>query len=210
MTAEGIAQETPDPSDGRSPESHYLDDDLYARLRHDLVEWDRRGQVLTQHEREVYESLILHENWLLDRRRFEDWFELYSSECVYWVPQATDMPDPEAGDPQTHVTIAFDDRRRLGDRIAWLATGLAFSQVPPTHTSHTSSGFVRVPTDDDTEFKIRSNFVVSEFRDGRPGRTVAGWAGHVFVTERNETRIARKIVCILDGHRAQHNLSYLL
>jgi 3-phenylpropionate/cinnamic acid dioxygenase small subunit len=193
-----------------SLESWYVDDAYYAQMRRDLVEWTAPGRVLEQEDREEYESLILHENWLLDNREFEAWYSLYSEECIYWVPEAKDVKDFARADPQTHVTIACDDRRRLGDRIVWVRTGVAYSQLPPSYTSHASTGFVRIPTDREGEVKIRSSFVIGEFREGHPARTLTGWAGHVFVKEDGMTKIARKIVCLLDADRPQHNMTYLL
>lgn len=191
-------------------ESFYVNDAYYAKLREDIVEWNGRGRVLTQGEREEYESLILHENWLLDNREFEAWYGLYSSECIYWVPEAKDFGDIARADPQTHVTIACDDRRRLGDRIVWVRTGVAYSQLPPSYTSHSSGGFLWIPTGNDGEVKVRSSFVMSEFREGHAVRQLGGWMGHVFVREEGMTKIARKIVCLLDADRAQHNMTYLM
>ncbi|GAB38351.1 aromatic-ring-hydroxylating dioxygenase subunit beta [Gordonia sputi] len=193
-----------------SLESTYIDDDYYAKLRHDLVEWDTVGTPLTPEERNAYEALVLHESWLLDRRAFEQWYQLYSRQCLYWVPAVRDMPDPEAGDPQKRVTIAFDDRRRMGDRIVWLRTGVAYSQLPPSYTTHVNTGFVRIATDNPDEVKIRSQFIVHEMRDGHTLQAVPGWMGHVFIREDGELKIDRKISCLVDGHRSHHNLTFLI
>jgi 3-phenylpropionate/cinnamic acid dioxygenase small subunit len=190
--------------------SNYIDDSYYAKLRHDIVEWGSRGTPLTQPERDDYESLVLHESWLLDRRAFEEWYQLYTRECVYWIPACQDMPDPIAGDPQRRVTIAFDDRRRMGDRIVWLRTGVAYSQLPPSYTSHVNTGFIRIPTDSPDEVKIRSQFVLHEIRDGHVVQVIPGWMGHVFIREDSELKIDRKLVCLLDGHRSHHNLTFLI
>jgi 3-phenylpropionate/cinnamic acid dioxygenase small subunit len=207
--------------------SSYVDDAYYATLREDLAEWRGRGTPLADPE---LEGLVLHENWLLDRRAYEEWYGLYARECLYWVPAvdvlAEEPPSlggkPTGGslgytraavephDPRARVALAFDDRRRLGDRIVWLRTGVAYSQLPPSATSHVSSGFVRVPTARPGETKIRSQFVCHEIRAGHPVRTLAGWAGHVVVTEDSEPRIARKIVGLIDAHRTHLNLSFLL
>lgn len=195
---------------GDSLTSTYIDDDYYALMRHDLAEWRGRGTPLTPQEHAEHAGLLLHEAWLLDLREFEQWYALYSRECVYWVPAAQGAPDPATWDPRTHVTIACDDRRRMGDRIVWLRTGVAYSQLPPSHTSHVLGGFVRVPTDRPGEVKIRSQFLVHEMRDGHPVQTVAGWCGHVLVHEDGELRIARKLVALLDGARSHHNLVFLL
>jgi len=191
-------------------QSTYIDDSYYAKLRDDLGEWQGIGAPLSEADRQVYEALILHEHWLLDRRAFERWYQLYSRECVYWVPAAADMPDPQRGDPQRQVTIAFDDRRRMGDRIVWLRTGVAYSQLPPSYTSHVNANFVRIPTARDGEVKIRSQFIVHEMRAGHAIQTLTGWMGHVFVQEDGKLKIDRKLVCLLDAARSQHNLTFLM
>ena len=190
--------------------STYVDDDYYALLSADVAEWDAMGTPLTEAERATHEALVLHESWLLDRRRFEEWYGLYARECLYWVPAADPTTDPAAADPRRRVTIACDDRRRLGDRIVWLRTGVAYSQLPPSHTAHLSSGFVRVPTARPGEVKIRSNTVVHEIRSGHVLQTMAGWTGHVLVEEDGALRIARKVVALLDAARSHHNLTFLL
>jgi 3-phenylpropionate/cinnamic acid dioxygenase small subunit len=184
-----------------TPTSEYVDDAFYTRLRADVAEFDARGRPLRDDE---IEGLLLHEAWLLDSRSFEDWLRLYTRECLYWVPT-----DP-AADPRSTVTIACDDRRRLGDRIAWLGTGVAWSQLPPSYTSHLCSGFVRIPTARPDEIKVRSQFVVHEIRAGHTVQTLAGWAGHVLVREAGELKIARKTVALLDAGRSHHNLTFLL
>lgn len=193
-----------------SVHSTYIDDDYYAALRNDLTEFDFPGVVLDERERTTYESFILHENWLLDRRRYEEWFGLLAHECLYWVPATSGLPDGDAGDPQTQVSIACDDRRRLADRIVWLRTGVAYSQLPASFTNHALTGFVRVPTERAGEIKIRAQFIVHEVRAGHQLQTMSGWVGYVFTTESDRIRIARKIVCLLDAARSHHNLTFLL
>jgi 3-phenylpropionate/cinnamic acid dioxygenase small subunit len=153
---------------------------------------------------------VVHENWLLDNRHFEQWYQLYSRQCLYWIPAAGWRCEPDEADPQTHVTLAFDDRRRMGDRIVWLRTGMAYSQLPASFTAHSSSNFVLVPSSVPGEVKIRSQFIVHEIRAGHAVQVLAGWMGHVFVEEDGQVRIDRKLVRLLDGERSHHNLTFLL
>ena len=202
FTLEDILRDTLD--------STYIDDAYYAKLRQDMVEWEGRATLLNEAERQTYESLIVQENWLLDRRAFEKWYQLYSRQCVYWVPAVGDLPDPARSDPQRQVTIAFDDRRRLGDRIVWLRTGVAYSQLPPSYTSHMSTAFVRMPSENPGEVKVRSQFLIQEMRAGHDIQTFSGWMGHVFVEEDGVPKIDRKLVCLLDAPRSHHNMTFLL
>src|SRR5204862_42120 len=66
---------------------------------------------------------------LLDQLKFDEWLALYAPECIYWVPST-----PEIGDPRREVSISFDDRRRMEDRIYRLRTGYAWSQAPKSRT----------------------------------------------------------------------------
>ena len=190
--------------------STYVDDDYYAVMRDDLTEFDCYGETLDDHERSRFEAFILHENWLLDRRRYEEWFGLMAQECMYWIPATSGLPDGAAGDPQTQVSIACDDRRRLADRIVWLRTGVAYSQLPASATSHSLTGFVRVPAERPGEVKIRAQFVVHEVRAGHTLQTMSGWVGYVLTTQNDQLRIARKIICLLDAARSHHNLTFFL
>lgn len=198
------------PIRGDTLQSTYVNDDFYARLRDDLVEWNGVGVPLSESDRQAYEALILHEHWLLDRHEFERWFQLYSAECLYWIPATGHMPDPSCGNPQYQVTIAFDDRRRLADRIIWLRTNLAASQLPPSYTAHVSSGFVRLASARPSQVKIRSQFIVHEMRAGHSVQCLTGWMGHIFVQEQGHLRISQKLVCLLDAPRSHHNLTFIL
>ena len=60
----------------------------------------------------------------------EEWLELYAPECLYWIPSATDAPDP-----RFNVQLEIHDRRRLEERVARLRTGFAYSQHPPTRNT---------------------------------------------------------------------------
>ena len=66
---------------------------------------------------------------LLDQLRYEDWLAMYAAECIYWVPST-----PNAGDPRREISVMFDDRRRLEDRVYRLRTGFAWSQAPASRT----------------------------------------------------------------------------
>ena len=190
--------------------SHYIDDAYYAKLRTDLGEWQHVGKPLNEDERERYESVVLHENWLLDQQAFEAWYQLYTAQCVYWIPSVSTLQTIDEIDPQRHVTIAFDDRRRMGDRIVWLRTGVASAQLPQSFTAHISSGFVRVPSAQPGEVKIRSQFVLHEIRGGHAVQTLCGWMGHVLVENDGIVKIDRKLVSLLDANRARHNPTFLI
>lgn len=196
--------------------STYVDDAFYDLIRVDIAEWPEAGRPLDAVEWQRYGGLLLQEAWLLDLRRFEEWLDLYTDDCVYWVPAvhgSAGAAEPAArsglADPQCNVTIALDDRRRLIDRIGWVRTDLAYAQLPPSSTAHQVTGSVLVPTAVPGEVKVRSSFVVHERRTGGV-RALAGWCGHVLAETDDHLRIRRKVVSLIDSGAAQHNLSFIL
>ena len=106
--------------------------------------------------------------------------------------------------------VASDDRRRMGDRIVWLRTGIASSQLPVSRTTHMSSGFVKIETENRNEVKIRSQFIMHEIRADHPVKSLTGLMGHVFIEEERDTHIDRKLICLLDANRGRHNPTFLV
>lgn len=148
--------------------------------------------------------LIGHEARLIDEGRLEAWLDLFAENCLYWVPIV-----PGGGDPTREVSHAFDDRRRLTDRIYWLGTGLAFCQIPPSRTRRLLSNVEVLDRPAEGLRLVRSNFAVHEFRAGRM-RTYAGWYGHVLASTEGSWRIRLKQVNLLDSDQGHENLTLVL
>ncbi|MFV0258953.1 MAG: aromatic-ring-hydroxylating dioxygenase subunit beta [Acidimicrobiales bacterium] len=184
--------------------STYVDDAYYDLLRRDITEWGSPGLPPRGDLGHDIAAVLLDEAWWIDEQNFEAWLDLYTDDCLYWVPVGPGLPDP-----QHHVTIACDDRRRLRDRVAWLRTDLAYAQIPPSRTAHQITGSVVVPTAEPGEIKVRSSFVVHEQRTGTT-RSLGGWCGHVLTHVDGELQIRRKVVSLVDSECTQQNLTFLL
>ena len=147
------------------------------------------------------QSFLTREARLIDEGRFNDWLEHFTDDCLYWVPVTVG-----GGDPTTEVSHAFDDRRRLTDRVYWLRTGLAFSQIPASRTRRVI-GNVETTVDPATgEQLVRSNVVVHEFRAGVT-KTYPGWYGHVLRKTEGGWRIKLKQINLLDSDQIHENLT---
>lgn len=143
--------------------------------------------------------LLEREARLLDQRRFDEWLGLFSAECVYWVPAT-----PQAGDPRREVAVAFDDRRRLEDRIFRLGTGNAWSQAPASRTVHLLSNVEAFENG-----MVRSNFIISEFRGG--GKALwSGWCAHRLKHRAAGLEIEVKQVNLIDCDQNLRNPSLIL
>lgn len=180
--------------------SYYVDPSFYDRLIADLAAWDDAPPADTSLHAPC-EAFLYEEARLLDDGRFEDWLELFTRDCLYWIPST-----PGGGDPRKEVSIAFDDRRRLEDRVYWLRTGYAYSQIPPSRTRRLITNVEVVRADRPDEVRVRSNFVIFEFRNGR-ARSLAGWYAHLLRREADRWRIVVKRVNLIDSEHGHENMT---
>jgi len=186
--------------------SHYITDAFYQALVESFSDWQRDELAVTDPaERDRFRRLLETEARLLDQLRFDEWLALYAPECLYWVPTT-----PEAGDPRREVSISFDDRRRMEDRIYRLRTGYAWSQAPKSRTVRMISNVEVFATAESTVRMVRSNFLISEFRvDGT--RFLSGWCGHRFGQRQDQRwEIQVRQVNLIDCDQNLRNPSIIL
>ncbi|MFZ3353592.1 MAG: aromatic-ring-hydroxylating dioxygenase subunit beta [Xanthobacteraceae bacterium] len=200
MSGEAMATAT-DPS--RS--SHYVNDALYRGLIAHFTDWQDDARAVTDLTvRDEFRWLIEREARLLDQLRYEDWLKMYAAECIYWVPST-----PKAGDPRREISVMFDDRRRLEDRIYRLRTGFAWSQAPASRTVRLVTNVEVFATAGDDVHMLRSNFLISEFW-GDETRVLTGWAGHRVVRDGATWKIQAKQVNLIDCDQCIRNPSIIL
>src|SRR6184192_2282408 len=188
-----------------SVSSYYVNDALYQGLVDSFSDWQRDDLAVDDpSERDRFRMLIEREARLLDQLRFDEWLSMYAPECIYWVPGT-----PKADDPRREITISFDDRRRMEDRIYRLRTGYAWSQAPKSRTVRMISNVEVFATKDSAARMVRSNFLISEFRvDGT--RFLSGWCGHRFVQSADRWLIQVRQVNLIDCDRNLRNPSIVL
>lgn len=191
----------PDPS--RS--SYYVSDAFYQDLVDGFTGWqaDER-EVSDLALRDSCRRLLDKEARLLDEGRLDDWLALYAPECVYWVPAT-----PHGGDPRREIAVAFDDRRRLEDRIFRLKNDYAWSQRPASRTARIIADVGVFSTPDPAVFMVRSTFLTTELQAG-DRRTYTGWYGHRLRDMRDGWQILVKQVNLIDCDRNLRNPSILL
>jgi benzoate/toluate 1,2-dioxygenase beta subunit len=193
------------PAQDPSRSSYYVSDAFYRDLVAHFTDWQRDELAVADPvERERFRMLLEREARLLDQLRYEDWLKLYAPECIYWVPST-----PQAGDPRREVSVMFDDRRRLEDRVYRLRTGFAWSQAPASRTVRMISNVEVFATDSDVARMLRSNFLISEFW-GDEIRLLSGWSGHRVVYQNERWEIAAKQVNLLDCDQPIRNPSIVL
>src|SRR6266511_5879438 len=188
-----------------SSSSYYVTDAFYRALIEQFTDWQRDERAIADPaERERFRMLIEQEARLLDQLKFDEWLAMYSPECIYWVPST-----PDVGDPRREVSISFDDRRRMEDRIFRLRSGYAWSQAPKSRTVRMISNVEVFAAKDSAARMVRSNFLISEFRvDGT--RFLSGWCGHRLVQRADRWLIEVRQVNLIDCDRNLRNPSIII
>lgn len=149
------------------------------------------------------EELLYREADLLDARDFESWLDLYTDDAIYWIPQG------DADDPVREVSIVYDDRRRMHERVLRLASGFAYSQDPPSTTCHLVGNVLARPGDEGGELRVTSKLIISEVRRGAQN-IYAGSVEHLLAPVDDELRIRRKTVRLANSDTPLGNVTFLI
>jgi 3-phenylpropionate/cinnamic acid dioxygenase small subunit len=150
---------------------------------------------------------VLREAQLLDARAFDAWLELVADDFVYYVPVGYDDADPNR-----QVSIAYDDRQRIGERVWRLQSGFAPSQLPPSRTQHVLSDVLVTAAPGSDDLIATAGFLLAEVRNDvqnlyvgrveyRLRRTPDGASPFLLV---------RKTVRLVNSDAAHGDLSFVL
>lgn len=123
-------------------------------------------------ERDVI-AFVYREARLLDEKRFDEWFALFTDDGYYWVPLT-----PEQTDPLGHTSIAYEDALLLKLRIERLKSPRAFSQQPPSRCHHLLQAPEIEQAGHDGMWVTRTQFIYTEAQ----GDLTQSFAGTVFHT----------------------------
>ena len=105
-------------------------------------------------------QFLFREARLMDEHRYEEWLTLWADDGVYWVPCGH-----EDTDPLRQVSIIYDNRTKLGDRVARLQSGSVMAQDPKPRMRRIISN-VEVERAGDAEATVGSNFLLIQARGG--------------------------------------------
>jgi benzoate/toluate 1,2-dioxygenase beta subunit len=154
--------------------------------------------------REAVEAFLFREARLADENRYDEWLALWTEDVTYWVPANIDDYDPDE-----HVSILYDNRERLQDRIARLKSGGAWSQEPQSRMRRVISNIEIEPSRRPDERIVISNFVLGELRRGRDAVYFAQQKHRLRLTA-GGLRMAAKTVYLVKNNEPLHNLSFLI
>lgn len=160
------------------------------------------------------ESFLYYEARLLDQRDYEEWFELYTKDAVYWLPMGEDET------PGLGPSVLYDDHHFLARRVYRLLHTRVFSQRPPSRTVHLVSnvelGGITAP-EGRSELTVYSSQVVHEVRAGGTQqyglgdlRTLAGRCEHRLAVVDGDIKITLKKFELIDRDSPVESLAFVV
>jgi 3-phenylpropionate/cinnamic acid dioxygenase small subunit len=150
------------------------------------------------------EEFLYREARLADEGRYQEWAALWTDDAIYWVPASTDDYDPNH-----HMSIIYDDRESIQDRIDRLDTGKAWAQAPQSRMRRLISNIEHRGATESGDIEVVSNFVLGELRRGLQTAYFAQQI-HRLRPGPDGLKMSLKKVILINNNEPIHNLSFII
>jgi 3-phenylpropionate/cinnamic acid dioxygenase small subunit len=163
---------------------------------------------MTREEAEVY---LIEEARLLDENQFQQWLELFTEDCLYWLPTVD-------GDPDVEPSLIYDDHPRLQERVYRITRTRAHAQDPVSRTLHNIAN-VAVADAGDGQVRVQCNLMLIELRPGDLSqlglgqqRMLAGRAEYLLTRADDGKRwlIRQKKVNLINRDLPLYNITFIV
>ena len=147
---------------------------------------------------EAVRDLLYLEADLLDRRQWAQWIDLYTEDCVYWVPSwATE--DELTDDPELEVNFIYlTGKPSLEARIYRIESGNSYATAPLARTAHLVDTIRLVKADEDIIEASAKWMTMSS--DPRWGKQIhGGWYEYRLRRNGDGLQIAEKKIVLLES-----------
>src|SRR5262245_27218562 len=148
-------------------------------------------------------DFVYREARLLDEKRFDEWYELFTEDARYWMPLTRGQPD----DP-TYTSLFNEDRVLLKVPIERLKHPSAFSQAQPSFCQHVLQQ-PSVESSDGGVIVTRTPFIYVETQLDNQ-LVLAGVSYHHLVQQGDALRIRLKKIELLNCDAALPSIQMLL
>ncbi|MGH3661499.1 MAG: aromatic-ring-hydroxylating dioxygenase subunit beta [Micromonosporaceae bacterium] len=152
------------------------------------------------------EQFLYLEARLADENRYDEWLSLWADDDVlYWAPLSNDDADPKS-----HLSLIYDNRALLEERVYRLAHTPAHAQSPPSRLHRAVSNVVLEEHHAEQGIvQVTSVFMIFEVRRG-VGTLYSGRAGHRLRIGPTGFQIDSKKVVLTLNEEPLGNLTFLL
>jgi 3-phenylpropionate/cinnamic acid dioxygenase small subunit len=148
-------------------------------------------------------DFVYQEARLLDEKRFDEWYELFTDDALYWMPLTRDQPVGEA-----HTSLFYEDKLLLKVRIERLRHPNAFSQQQPSFCQHVLQQPAVVESGEQ-QCVLRTPFLYAEAQLDRQ-IVLAGVAFHHLRNHAGGWKIQMKKIELLNREAALPSIQLLL
>lgn len=148
-------------------------------------------------------QFLYYEARLQDTHAYDDWESLWEDDAIYWVPANGHDTDPE-----TQMSVLYDNRSRIRVRIAQLKTGRRHTQTPRSELARTVSN-IEVVAVEGAEVTALANVLIYE--DSLRGETL--WAARNEYRLRlvdGRFRLVKKKIALVNNAKPIFTLSFLV
>jgi 3-phenylpropionate/cinnamic acid dioxygenase small subunit len=148
------------------------------------------------------EQFLFLEARLQDTHAYDEWESLWTEDAIYWVPANG------AIDPETQMSIIYDNRSRIRVRVSQLKTGRRHTQAPRSGLARIVSNVELVNQDGDDVHACANVFI---FEDNLRGETM--WAArneYCLRASGDSFKMVRKKVSLVNNHKPIFTLSFLI
>jgi 3-phenylpropionate/cinnamic acid dioxygenase small subunit len=148
------------------------------------------------------QRFLYREARLLDEKRWDEWYALFSEDGYYWVPLTRGQPDAEF-----HTSLAYEDKLLLRLRIDRLRR-----RPPSQHPESWSQHVLQAPEIESRDgdcWLTRTAFFYAESR-GDAMQMLAGVVQHHLVEQEGGLRIRLKRVNLLNCDAALPSIQLFL
>jgi 3-phenylpropionate/cinnamic acid dioxygenase small subunit len=154
------------------------------------------------HRLPEFEQFLFREAFLLDSGRFSEWLELFTDDCLYWVP----LEQGQADGLDT-CSIIYDDKRLLEVRVRQTRHPRAHARAPASRTVH-QVGNIMLLEDQGQEVRLASTLTLVEYRAERQ-RVFGATVEHRLRRAADGLRIALKRVDLVNSEAELDGLAFL-
>jgi benzoate/toluate 1,2-dioxygenase subunit beta len=154
-------------------------------------------------DRHLIENFLYREARLMDSHAYDEWFALWTDDALYWIPSNDDEYDP-----QQHVSIVYENKARIEDRIFRLKSGAAYAQDPKSRVSRVISN-VEIEAGENSEVTVYSTFNLTALRRSKMD-TFAGRTTHKLRPDGESFKIAYKKVVLINNDEVINNMTFLV
>ncbi|MGH7905624.1 MAG: aromatic-ring-hydroxylating dioxygenase subunit beta, partial [Candidatus Binataceae bacterium] len=153
--------------------------------------------------RREIEDFLYAEADFMDSHQYDRWFGLWDEEALYWVPCNADEIDPN-----TQVSLIYEHREQIEDRLSRLKGRHAHAQNPKSRLMRVISN-IRIADGGAGRIAVTSQFILGEVRLDRQVIWF-GRSSHLLARAADGLKMREKKVVLLNNDSPIGNLTFLI